>query len=171
MPQPIEIDRPAADRRLLDPEATGEETTGGAAAERPAERPGAAIPTFRESAAARTETTIPPTSLRELRAATLPLVASADGIGRRRLERTPEEIAVARAESLLFARMAGLVVPARDNGAVGLANGGITVAVPWQGFLPANRADGAWRAERCSGSGDGKADKAGEGESRRAQCS
>lgn len=169
VPQPVEIERPAPDRRLVDPRAPAGE---GAAAEieRPADRPGPPIPAIRESASARRETTIPSTALGELRAAILPLVASGNGIGRRWLERTPEEIAFARAESLLFARMADLVVPAREIGAIGLANGGITVAIPWQGFLPANRHDESWRAERCAGSGDADGDKAGEGEARRAQC-
>lgn len=134
--------------------------------------PVTAIPFLRQALSAGEATTIPSTALTEVRAATLPLVVSpGGGIGRRRLERTPEQIAIARAESLLFARMAGIAVAeARDIGAVGLANGGITVAVPWHGFLPADRRDGAWRKERCSGEGDGESDKAGEGEARRAQC-
>ena len=70
-----------------------------------------------------------------------------------------------------MARLAGIaVVERRDTGAVGLANGGITVAIPWPGFLPANRSDEKWREERCSGGGGGDSDKAGEGEARRAQC-
>ncbi|HUF88636.1 MAG TPA: hypothetical protein VMR66_01505 [Gemmatimonadota bacterium] len=172
VPQPVAVERPAADRGLLEPGATAEDgTRARTTADPPAERPATAIPAIRESPAATPERTIPSTTLGELRASTLPLVASPEGtIGRRRLERSPEAIAAARAESLLFARMAGLVVPARDIGAIGLANGGITVAVPWQGFLPADRYDGAWRAKRCAGSGDGDSDKAGEAEARRAQC-
>ncbi|HJU87651.1 MAG TPA: hypothetical protein VJ788_09810, partial [Gemmatimonadota bacterium] len=109
---------------------------------------------------------------REARAAALPLVVRpGGGLGGRSLGRTPEQLAIARAESLLVARLAGIaVVERRDPGAVGLANGGITLAIPWPGFLPANRGDGKWREERCSGGGDGDSDKAGEGEARRAQC-
>lgn len=115
---------------------------------------------------------LPFTALTEARGAALPLVVgSGGGIGRRRLERTPEQIATARAESLLFARMAGIAVAERrDTGAVGLANGGVTLAIPWSGFLPADRRDSEWRKERCSGDGGGDSDKAGEGEARRAQC-
>jgi hypothetical protein len=129
------------------------------------------IPAIRESPGAAEEITIPPTALTELRAATLPLVPTEAGIARRRIERSPEELAIARAESLLVARMAGIaVVEARDVGAVGLANGGITVAIPWEGFLPSDRRDGEWRRQRCE-EGDGEdGDKAGEGEARRAQC-
>ena len=131
----------------------------------------AAIPFFSESEA-RTSRTLPFTAVTEARGATLPLVVrSGGGIGRRRLERTPEQIATARAESLLFARMADIAVAERrDTGAVGLANGGVTLAIPWSGFLPADRRDSEWRKERCSGDGGGDSDKAGEGEARRAQC-
>ncbi|HJR54740.1 MAG TPA: hypothetical protein VJ982_13625 [Gemmatimonadota bacterium] len=106
------------------------------------------------------------------RAATLPLVVrEGGGLGGRRLGRTAEQLAIARAESLLVERLAGIaVVERRETGKVGLANGGITVAIPWGGFLPADRNDEEWRAERCSGGGDGDSDKAGEGEARRAQC-
>lgn len=131
----------------------------------------AAIPFFPESEA-RTSRALPFTAVTEARGATLPLVIGAGGgIGRRRLERTPEQIATARAESLLFARMADIAVAERrDIGAVGIANGGVTLAIPWSGFLPADRRDGEWRKERCSGNGGGDSDKAGEGEARRAQC-
>ena len=118
------------------------------------------------------ESPVPSAALTEARAATLPLVVGpGGGLGARRLGRTPEQLAIARAESLLVARLAGIaVVERRDTGAVGLANGGVTIAIPWPGFLPANRSDEKWREERCSGSGDGDSDKAGEGEARGAQC-
>ena len=106
------------------------------------------------------------------RAATLPLIVrEGGGLGGRRLGRTAEQLAIAQAESLLMERLAGIaVVERRDTGAVGLANGGITLAIPWGGFLPADRTDEKWREERCSGSGEGESNKAGEGEARRAQC-
>lgn len=123
--------------------------------------PGAPAPTTEERAA-----------LTDARAATLPLVVRpGGGIGGRSLARTPEQIAIARAESLLVARLAGIaVVERRDTGTVGLANGGITLAIPWPGFLPGNRGDEKWREERCSEGGNGDSDKAGEGEARGAQC-
>ena len=131
----------------------------------------AAIPFLPDRGAVRT-TPAPSTALTDARAATLPLVVRpGGGLGGRRLGRTAEQLAIARAESLLVARLAGIaVVERRDTGAVGLANGGITVAIPWPGFLPANRGDEKWRAERCSGGGDGDSDKAGEGDARRTQC-
>ena len=130
-----------------------------------------AIP-FLPGPAAAPVTEAPTGAMGEARAATLPLVIRSDGgLGGRRLGRTPEQLAIARAESLLVSRLAGIaVVERRDTGAVGLANGGVTLAIPWPGFLPANRSDDKWREERCSGGGDGDSDKAGEGEGRRAQC-
>jgi hypothetical protein len=162
VPQPIALERPARDRSLPVPARTPVRTDDETAA---------APPAFRESPVAAVETTIPSTALTALRAATLPLVAEEGGVARRRLEQSPEELAIARAESLLVARLAGIgVAKARDIGAVGLANGGITLAIPWAGFLPSNRSDAGWRVERCSGDGDGESDKAGEAAARRAQC-
>ncbi|HYO47754.1 MAG TPA: hypothetical protein VEY33_13805 [Gemmatimonadota bacterium] len=178
--EPADVDRDAANRPLVPASepvsAAGAMARPGTAARsvtEPSPFPVTAIPFLRESPSAVGATALPSTGMTEAHAATLPLVVSAGGgVGRRRLERTPEQIATARAESLLFARMAGIAVAeARDIGAVGLANGGVTVAIPWQGFLPADRRDGAWRKERCSEGGGGKSDKAGEGEARRAQCS
>lgn len=163
---------PAAERRMSALEEPGRGTGEGQVAPAPVREVEATpIPAIRESPAAAEETTIPATALTELRAAALPLVPTEVGIGRRRIERSPEEIAFARAESLLMARMLGIAVAeARDIGAVGLANGGITLAIPWAGILPANRQDGEWRRQRCE-EGDGDdGDKAGEGEARRAQC-
>src|SRR5688500_303339 len=130
-----------------------------------------AIP-FLPGPAAAPATEGPAGAMGEARAATLPLVLRpGGGLGGRRLGRTPEQLAIARAESLLVSRLAGIaVVERRDTGAVGLANGGVTLAIPWSGFLPANRSDEKWREERCAGGGDGDSDKAGEGEARRAQC-
>jgi hypothetical protein len=131
-----------------------------------------AIPFLPESDSAGETSRLPFTALVETHAAALPLVVGEGGrIGRRRLDRTPAQIAAARADSLLFARMAGIAVAERrDTGAVGLANGGVTLAIPWSGFLPADRSDGEWRKQRCSGDGGGDSDKAGEAEARGAQC-
>lgn len=162
VPQPVALERPVRDRSLPVPARSPERAAGETAA---------APPAFRESPLAAVEATIPSTALTALKAATLPLVAEGGGIARRRLELSPEELAIARAESLLVARMAGIgVAKARDIGAVGLANGGVTVAVPWAGFLPPDRNDAGWREERCSGDGDGDSDKPGEAAARRAQC-
>lgn len=162
VPQPVALERPTRERSLPVPTQT---PTPDSEAER------AAPPAFRPSPTAAEEATIPSTALTALRAATLPLVAAEGGIGRRKLERTAEEMAIARAESLLVARMAGIgVAKPRDIGAVGVANGGVTLAIPWAGFLPSDRDDAGWREDRCSGGGDGESDKAGEAEARRAQC-
>lgn len=171
VPQLTDVGR-ATERRLSALEEPGRGTGEGAVALAPAREVEATpIPAIRESPAAAEETTIPATALTELRAAALPLVPTEAGIGRRRIERSPDEVGFARAESLLMARMLGIAVAeARDIGAVGLANGGITLAIPWAGFLPADRRDGEWRRQRCEeGDGDDE-DKAGEGEARRARC-
>jgi hypothetical protein len=113
----------------------------------------------------------PAMTLGPLDAALLPLVLTPMGIGRRAPAPESRRTAIIRAESLLTARLASLPGTKRANrGAVGLANGGVTVAIPWGGFLPANRRDGKWREERCKGKDAGKADKPGEGRARRARC-
>jgi hypothetical protein len=153
-------------------EAAGSDGTAPGTLERIAPPDVAGAIPFLPGPGAAAPTEAPASTMSEARAATLPLVVRpGGGLGGRRLGRTPEQLAIARAESLLVSRLAGIaVVERRDTGAVGLANGGITVAIPWPGFLPANRSDEKWREERCSGSGDGDSDKAGEGEARRAQC-
>lgn len=175
VPRPVAFEQPAERRGAAPEEPAGPGSRTGAGAPPRARSADAVeatpIPAIRASPGAAEEATIPSTALTELRAAALPLVPVEGGIGRRRIERSPEKLAIARAESLLLARMAGIAVAEpRDIGAVGLANGGITIAVPWQGFLPANRRDGAWRKERCEGGDGGDDDKAGKGEARGAQC-
>lgn len=138
---------------------------------RPTRRP--AVPVVVETPGAPEETTIPSTALdAEIVAPTLPLEAGPDGIRRRAPD--PATMALWRADSLADARLADLPgakkrPPSRP---VGLAEGGgVTIAIPWQGFLPEDREDGTWRDERCSGGGDGESDKAGEAEGRASQCS
>lgn len=171
VPRPADVGSPA-ERRPASLEEPGREAGEGEVVRTtPPEAEPTPIPAIRESRAAAEETTIPSTALTELRAAALPLVPTEGRIGRRRIERSPEEMAIARAESLLAIRLAGIaVVEARDVGAVGLANGGVTVAIPWAGFLPADRRDGEWRRQRCEEGDGGDGDKAGEDEARRAQC-
>lgn len=171
VPRPADVSSPAERRPAALEEPGRGAGEGRAVRGAPAEAEPAPIPAIRESRAAAEETTIPSTALTELRAAALPLVPTESGIGRRRIVRSPEELAIARAESLLVERLAGIaVVEARDIGAIGLANGGVTVAIPWAGFLPADRRDGEWRRQRCEEGDGGDGDKAGEGEARRAQC-
>lgn len=123
------------------------------------------------SRAAPPERTIPLTALRALRAAVLPLVVTPRGIARRAPVADSRRLAVMRAESLLSARLASLPgTERRPQGPIGLAEGGLTIAIPWGGFLPADRTDEGWRADRCKERGHGKADKPGEGEARRTQC-
>lgn len=129
------------------------------------------VPVPVESPEAPESRTMPETSLT---APLLPLEVGPDRrIRRRARERDPAELARMRAESLVNARLAALPgagVP-KERGAVSLAEGGgVTIAVPWQGFLPGNRQNDTWRRERCEGKDSGEADKPGEAEARRSQC-
>lgn len=113
--------------------------------------------------------TIPPTTLR---APLTPLVATPGGIGRRTSTVDARRIEIMRAESLLASRLAdlpGAGVP--EDPSAGLAEGGgVTIPIPWGGFIPENRKEGVWREERCSGRDADEADKPGEGEARGSQC-
>lgn len=112
--------------------------------------------------------TISPTTLR---APLTPLEATPGGIGRRTTAPDARRMAILRAESLMASRLAdlpGAGVP--EEPSIGLAEGGLTVPVPWGGFIPENRKDGVWREERCSGKDADGADKPGEAEARRSQC-
>lgn len=118
--------------------------------------------------------TIPPTTLNALTEPTQSLIVKPAGIGRRAPVVDAKHIAIARAESLLSSRLtslpgAGAPKPKRP---IALANGGgVTVVIPWQGFLPADRYDEVWRADRCrNADSDDDADKPGEAAARRAQC-
>lgn len=115
--------------------------------------------------------TIPPTVLRALREAPVPLTAGPVGIERKRAEIDPRRIAVTRAESLLASRIATLPgVEPRPKSSIDLSEGGgVTLAVPWAGFLPEDLKDEAWRDRRCSEAGRDD-DKPGEARGRRAQC-
>ena len=93
------------------------------------------------------------------------------GIERRSAPVDARRIEIQRAESLLASRLAdlpGAGVPRETS--VGLAEGGITVPVPWGGFVPEDRKDRVWRKERCAGGDADGADKPGEREAREAQC-
>lgn len=131
--------------------------------------PAIAIPI--PSAGAPESETIPPTTRLDLYAATLPLVASPAGVTRRAWSPSPETLARARADSVLMAMMADVMVAEPpDEGRVTLpASGGVAIAIPWQGFLPDERWDRKWRAERCAG-GAADADMPGEAAGQRAQC-
>jgi hypothetical protein len=112
--------------------------------------------------------TIPPTTLLTPLA---PLEGTPGGIGRRSAPVDARRIEIQRAESLLASRLAdlpGAGVPREPS--VGLAEGGITVPVPWDGFVPEDRKDRVWREERCAGKDTDQADKPGEGEARNSQC-
>ena len=87
-----------------------------------------------------------------------PLEGTPGGIERRSAPVDARRIEIQRAESLLASRLAdlpGAGVPREPS--VGLAEGGITVPVPWGGFVPEDRKDRVWRKERCAG---GDADSA-----------
>lgn len=113
--------------------------------------------------------TIPSTTLG---APLTPLEATPGGIARRTTPVDARRLEIMRAESLLASRLAdlpGAGVP--EEPTIGLAEGGgVTVPVPWGGFIPENRKDGVWREERCSGKDADEADKPGEGEARGSQC-
>jgi hypothetical protein len=132
-------------------------------------RPEAPIARPRASEHAPRVRTIPPTTLL---APLAPLEATPGGVGRQSAPVDARRVEIQRAESLLTSRLAGLPgagIP-RDP-AVGLApGGGVTVPVPWGGFVPENRKDRVWREERCAGKDADQADKPGEAEARNAQC-
>ena len=115
--------------------------------------------------------TMPPTGLLELRGAPLPLVLTATGISRRRP--TAEALARARADSILWAQLAmiGVHPPPLTKGPFTLPEGGgVSIAIPWGGFLPEDRLDGVWRENRCAGEHAAENDRPGEAAGRRSQC-
>ncbi|HET9581676.1 MAG TPA: hypothetical protein VFP76_02540 [Gemmatimonadota bacterium] len=159
-----------------DAPAEGAEPRAGGPAAEPAPRraPGIEVPETRiarprPSEGAPEIRTIPPTTLL---APLTPLEGTPGGIGRRSSPAAARRMAIERAESLLASRLAdlpGAGVPREPS--VGLAEGGgVTVPIPWGGFVPENRVDRVWREERCTGKDADEADKAGEGEARRSQC-
>ncbi|MGH7563871.1 MAG: hypothetical protein ACREK5_05560 [Gemmatimonadota bacterium] len=132
------------------------------------ERPAVPIARPRPSDRAPDTRTIPPTTLT---APLNPLEGTPGGIRRRTTPPDARRMAIMRAESLLAARLAdmpGAGVP--EEPSIGLAEGGITVPIPWGGFVPEDRKDRVWREERCSGKDADLADKPGEGEARGSQC-
>lgn len=133
-----------------------------------AERPEVIAPPRAAERAPETRTIAPTT----LRAPLAPLEGTPGGIGRRTAPVDERRLEIMRAESLLAARLAdlpGAGVP--EEPSIGLAEGGgVTVPIPWGGFVPENRKDGAWRAERCAGEDADQADKPGEAEARQSQC-
>lgn len=152
------VDRPEARERVEEPER-----------EEPAVPP-PAIPVPVESPDAPLEETIPETTLRALQGPVLPLEAGPTGVRRRTPPARSPALTRARAESLVNAQLAELPgAQRRERGAVALADGGVSFAIPWQGFVR-DGSDEAWRRERCEGGGDGEDDKAGEKEGRAAQC-
>lgn len=173
-PETVLVQPPAeADTRVEDAERPGAEPSRPAPARRAEEEPApASVPVPRAATGPPDAETIPETALTRLQAPTLPLEATPFGVTRRRVARDPARIARMRAESLLAARVGTTIEtePPLSAGPVSLANGGVTIAVPWGGFIRSDRTDEAWRAERCRKKGDRKADEPGEEEARRAQC-
>lgn len=136
----------------------------------PRETPPIRTPVPGDSPERPTEETIPSTTLLELRGAPLPLVTTETGVARRTLDPDPARLARARAESILAVRFETPVVdPPPELGPTTLEGGGVTIAIPWQGFVRRDRKDDVWRDERCEG-GSEKADKPGEAEAKSAQC-
>ncbi len=159
------------DRRPAGPGAPprADDTTPASQAE--AARPVVATPI--EMADAPESETIAPTGLQDLRLPVQPLVVGPRGQVQRQSAPSDDgrRLAIARAESIVNARLAEFGVKARPaSGPVSLANGGITIAIPWQGFVREDRADEVWRRERCEGGDEGEADQPGEAEGRASQC-
>ncbi len=134
-----------------------------------AETPAVSIPT--PAPGAPETATIPQTGLVRLAAPLQPLVATPYGITRRPVVRDEARLARMRAESLVNARIGGLVeAPSTfQAGPVSLANGGVTVPIPWGGFVRNDRDDASWREKRCRGD-EKNGDQPGEEEARRTQC-
>jgi hypothetical protein len=106
-----------------------------------------------------------------LQASVVPLVATPYGIGRR--PRDEARIARMRAESLVNAMIASVVEvkPPVKAGPVSFPEGGgVSIPIPWGGFVRGDRDDETWREERCRGDEKEKGDKAGEEEARQGQC-
>ncbi|HUP19233.1 MAG TPA: hypothetical protein VM778_04675 [Gemmatimonadota bacterium] len=158
-----------AERRRPEPAAPREASP---ASETPAATPIVATPV--ESPHAPETETIAPTALRALAAPIQPLEVAPDGRIRPRTlgEPDPRALAIARAESIVHARLADIGVKSRrDRGSIYLAEGGgVTIEIPWQGFVREDRKDEVWRRERCAGEDGEKADKPGEAEGRASQC-
>lgn len=111
--------------------------------------------------------------LRYLRGPIQPLVATPYGVGRRPVVRDEARIARVRAESLVNAMIASVVEvkPPTKLGPLSFpAGGGVSIPIPWGGFVRDDRDDETWRDERCSGDDKEKGDKPGEEEARRGQC-
>jgi len=116
------------------------------------------------------EETIPPTALLAMRSAPLPLVATETGIARRTVDPDPRRLVRARAESILSARFETPVAESSPTaGPATLSrDGGVTISVPWGGFVREDRKEDVWRSERCEKESSG--DKPGEAEAKSAQC-
>jgi hypothetical protein len=137
-------------------------------------RPETEIPQPAMSPEAPVTRTIPPTTLNALTEPTQPLIIKPAGIGRRTPPVDARRLAIARAESLVNSRLAtlpGAGTPEPKRPIALAEDGGVAVVIPWPGFLPADRYDAVWRADRCRKTDRGDDDdKPGEAEARRAQC-
>jgi hypothetical protein len=104
----------------------------------------------------------------------MPLIATPYGIGRRPVVRDQARITRMRAESLVNAMIASVIEvkpPMRAGPLSFPQGGGVSIPVPWGGFVRDDRDDETWREERCSGGGDSdEGDKPGEEEARGSQC-
>jgi hypothetical protein len=170
---PEAVDLPAPERPAAGPEATesARPEPGPARAAPPLETPAVSIPT--PAPGAPESATIPQTGLVQLHAPVLPLVATPYGVTRRPVVRDARRLAIARAESLVNARIASVIEvrPPVQAGPVSLQpGGGVSIPVPWGGFIRDDRDDETWREKRCRGDEKDGGDDAGEGEARRAQC-
>jgi hypothetical protein len=167
---PMAVSQP----RQTAPEAPAQQLDDAAPRETPPVQLDIEIPQPAMSPAAPLTRTIPPTTLNALTEPTQSLIVKPAGIGRRTSHIDAKRLAIARAESLLTSRLASLpgAGTPKPKRPIDLAeDGGVTVVIPWSGFLPADRYDEIWRADRCRDTDrDNDADKPGEAAARRAQC-
>ncbi len=160
--------------RRAEPEPTGRQFDDAPPLQTRPVQPKTEIPQPAMSPTAPVTRTIPPTTLNALTEPTQPLIIKPAGIGRRKPPVDARRLAIARAESLVNSRLAtlpGAGTPAPKRPIALAEDGGVAVVIPWPGFLPADRYDDVWRADRCRRTDrSDDDDKPGEAEARRAQC-
>jgi len=174
VPEPIFVELPAETRPSPVEAVSPEVARAGAA--RPAGPADAGIPSVpipTPAVGPPQAETIPRTGLTRLQEPILPLVATPYGIGRRPVVRDQALLARMRAESLVSAMVASAVEvkpPMRAGPLAFPEGGGVSIPIPWGGFVRDDREDGVWREERCRDEDDKESDKPGEGKARRSQC-
>ena len=164
-PSAPEAGRSATVSGVTTPRATGEEDVEEAEGVLTIEVPATGVTTSEGTAAS--------SGARALRGSTMPLIATPYGIGRRPVVRDQARITRMRAESLVNAMIASVIEvkpPMRAGPLSFPQGGGVSIPIPWGGFVRDDRGDETWREERCGGGDDDEGDKPGEEEARGSQC-